>query len=253
MAAAAEEERIAEDDVDVGAVSEAASLPASAARRERGDISELLRNSKRVCFPFFFVSRSSSLLFAIIPCFFPLSLPFLSLSLCFARSLFPLRGVQGAHEIPDAYTQSERENSSALVENGGGNGGEASLGRQRHRRRRQTRRPPKRCPGLGVPRLPLRPSLLLRARVSVSAAMVRAQIGPDLTSERVAELVRSVLCQRARKERKGRKHSKKRQNHRVARGEPFTSFSLPASSLRRCLLPAPLADKISSSCSQFRN
>ena len=83
MAAAAEEERIAEDDVDVGAVSEAASLPASAARRDRGDISGCCEIEK-VCFPFFFVSRLQLVALRHCSLFFPFSLPF---SLCPSVSL----------------------------------------------------------------------------------------------------------------------------------------------------------------------
>jgi hypothetical protein len=107
VAAAAEEERIAEDDVDVGAVSEAASLPASAARRDRGDISGCCEIEK-VCFPFFSFLDSSSSLFAIVPCFFPYPCHFLSVPLFRSLSLSSERRA-GSPRDTTRFTHSQRE------------------------------------------------------------------------------------------------------------------------------------------------
>ena len=111
-AKAEEEQQLADDDAVEGAVSDAASLPASAAKRKRADI--LGQRKVRACFFLLFSPPSTS--------FFPL---FSLFSLCFslggAASLSPFPFIREARQGAStearrrvAHSRRERESKAKL-------------------------------------------------------------------------------------------------------------------------------------------
>ena len=202
---------------------------------------------KKCVFPFFRFStpaRCSSPLFPV----FSLLPAIFSLSLCFARSLFPLRGVLGAHEIPHAlHTVREREHSSPLLENGGGNGGSrrsddsGTVGGDKLDSRQKMpwpRRPPPASSPLSCTPAGARIGLCRDGTLHSQSAPIR----------RASETPRSFEACIVSESRSGKKHpifpTTKR---RDASGEPFPPS--PPSFLAPPLFAIRRADKISPSCS----
>ena len=102
----------------------------------------------------------------------------------------------------------------------------------------------KRCPGLGVPRLPLRPCpALLRARVSVSAAMVRCTHSRPRFDERARRRGRSKHASSANRRAEKSIQFSRRQNAETRVGNPSLRL-LPLSSLLLSLLSGALTKSL---------